>query len=418
MATALSLAAAEASTPSRRRRLGTAAGVTVLALVVYAVSAIVLGRVATPESAYFDRLAESFLHGRLYLVAPPSNHDLTRYHGQWYVPFPPLPALLMLPWVAGLGVNGFNTVAFAVVVGAVNVGLAYLLLAALRRRGWIALGERDRLWLTALWGVGSVHWYMSTQGTVWFVSQICTATFMLLSAYLAVTRRGALWVGLALMAAMWARPLVVLVFPLLAVLGTLETDRVWDPRRALRWSLIAGIPLALGALALLGYNAARFDDPFDFGYLTENVSREVAGDLKKYGQFNLHYLANNLRIMFLAGPVWDDEIRQIVPVVDGMSLWWTTPAIVLAFRARAPRVLSGAAALSVVLLAIPLALYYNTGWWQFGYRFSLDFMTPLLALIAMGAGRKLGWFQRLLIVIGIAVNAWGTWWFLNPVYFG
>lgn len=71
-------------------------------------------------------------------------------------------------------------------------------------------------------------------------------------------------------------------------------------------------------------------------------------------------------------------------MVEGISLLLTTPAILIALWARRPRPLVVAAALSVLLLAVPLVLYYNTGWWQFGYRFSLDFMTPLFVLIAMG----------------------------------
>ncbi len=44
-------------------------------------------------------------------------------------------------------------------------------------------------------------------------------------------------------------------------------------------------------------------------------------------------------------------------------------------------------------------------------------MTPLFVLIAIGAGARAGWLWRLLIGVGIGMNAWGTWWFLNPVYF-
>ncbi len=397
--------------------MGTALAIFLGALAIYWASASLLGRTASPDEAYFDRLADSFLHGRMDLVAPPTNHDLTQHNGRWYVPFPPLPALLLLPWVAAQGVAAVNTVFFATMLGAANVALAYLLLAALAQRGLVGLGQGDRLWLTALWGIGSVHWYMSTLGSVWFVSQISTVTFMLLAAVLAATRRGPVWVGLALAAAMWARPLVALVFPFLAVLSTLEANEGWRLRRALRWGTLAAIPVILGALALLAYNAARFGDPFDFGYLTQNVAREVLADLRKYGQFNLHYAPHNLWVMFLAGPIWDVKHWAMVPIVDGMSLWLTTPAIWVAFRARQPRPLVLATALSVVLLAIPLVLYYNTGWWQFGYRFSLDFMTPLFVLIALGAGERLGWLWRLLIAVGIGMNAWGVWWFLNPIFF-
>ncbi|MCB0089142.1 MAG: hypothetical protein KDE54_14625 [Caldilineaceae bacterium] len=68
--------------------------------------------------------------------------------------------------------------------------------------------------------------------------------------------------------------------------------------------------------------------------------------------------------------------------------------------------------MSFVLLAIPLVLYYNTGWWQFGYRFSLDFMVPVMVLLAIGAGRRVSWLMQGLIIVGVAVNAWGiTWWY-------
>ena len=63
---------------------------------------------------------------------------------------------------------------------------------------------------------------------------------------------------------------------------------------------------------------------------------------------------------------------------------------------------------------MPLLTYYNTGSSQFGYRFSLDLMTPALVLVAMGAGERVGLPLKLLILFGIVVNAWGVWWFLNP----
>ena len=69
----------------------------VLALTAYWGTALVFGNQATPDVAYFNILADAFLHGRTYLVAPPATHDLTAFQGRWYVPFPPLPALLMLP---------------------------------------------------------------------------------------------------------------------------------------------------------------------------------------------------------------------------------------------------------------------------------------------------------------------------------
>ena len=60
---------------------------------------------------------------------------------------------------------------------------------------------------------------------------------------------------------------------------------------------------------------------------------------------------------------------------------------------------------------IPLLLYYNTGWWQFGYRFSLDFMVPVMVLLALAAGKGLSANFRLLISLGVLGNLYGVlWW--------
>src|SRR5262249_5656786 len=100
----------------------------VCALFTYAASAYVVGRTRTPAGAQFDQLAESFLHGHLYLPTPRSTADLTEYLGHWYVAFPPLPAILLMPWVAIAGIKHTNTVMFIIGVGATNVMLVFLLL--------------------------------------------------------------------------------------------------------------------------------------------------------------------------------------------------------------------------------------------------------------------------------------------------
>lgn len=89
--------------------------------------------------------------------------------------------------------------------------------------------------------------------------------------------------------------------------------------------------------------------------------------------------------MWLAGPQWDAEIGFWKPDPEGMSLLFTTPALIYLGRARWLSPLMVGAWVALGLLLIPLLLYYNTGWWQFGYRFSLDFMVPVLVLLAIAA---------------------------------
>ena len=91
-------------------------GIGLAAFAAYWLPPLLFGAAQTPNFAYFNYLADAFLHGRLYLLRPPDTHDLTSYAGRWYVPFPPTPALMMLPWVALFGLGQFNTVLFAALV--------------------------------------------------------------------------------------------------------------------------------------------------------------------------------------------------------------------------------------------------------------------------------------------------------------
>jgi hypothetical protein len=63
--------------------------------------------------------------------------------------------------------------------------------------------------------------------------------------------------------------------------------------------------------------------------------------------------------------------------------------------------------LTVAAVALPSLLYQNSGWFQFGYRFSLDYMVFLIALIAIG-GRPIARLGKALIIAGIVVNLFGA----------
>ena len=378
---------------------------------------MLLERTETSKLAYFNDLAQSFLHGHLD-VSPPVTGDLTLFQGKWYVPFPPLPTLLLLPWVLFVGLQGTNVALFLVLMGALNVSLACLLLDGLSRRGWSRLDPSSNLWLTALFGVGCVHWYMTTIGTVWFISQVCTLTFLLLAAWLAVVQDGALMPGLALALAMLGRPNVAFMFPLLIGIQLQRRPAAW--KETLRWGSLCALPPMIASCLLLDYNLIRFGNPLDFGYLHESVQDSLAPLLQQYGQFNLHYLRRNLQIMFLGLPEWDPGIGKLFPTNNGISLLLTTPALIYLVRpwwkSEKRSWLAAGAWAALILLIIPLVTYYNTGFAQFGYRFSLDFMTPVLVLLALAAEGRVSWKLRFLIAVGILVNAWGTWSFANPRY--
>ena len=385
-----------------------------LTVATYGLSAIMVDHTRTPDSAYFDHLADAFLHGHVYLLDPPTTKDLTHFNGKWYVPFLPLPALLILPWVAMAGISHTNTVIFGSIMGAMNTALVFLLLQSLSKRGWSKLSLPRDLGFTLLFGFGCVHWYIAIQGSVWFLSQTCTVSFILLSLWTAVEYGSPGLAGIALGVALFGRPNVIFVYPLLLAIGIqslIETNRSWHG--IVRWVIFSSIPLTISVLLILGYNYLRFQNVFDFGYLTENVDPTLASDLHRYGQFSIHYLPHNLWAMVLAGPDWDRGQNLIVANRDGMSIFLTTPAMIYIFQTFKKSWLTIGGWLALILLLIPLLTYYNTGWWQFGYRFSLDFMPVVIVLLALHVTERLTLKIWILIFLGVIINALGVWWFAH-----
>ena len=60
----------------------------------------------------------------------------------------------------------------------------------------------------------------------------------------------------------------------------------------------------------------------------------------------------------------------------------------------------------MLAVAVPIFLYQNSGWVQFGFRFSLDYTPWLLLLIPLGGWT---WKKPLPLVLGLLSVAAGFW---------
>jgi hypothetical protein len=389
------------------------------ALLLYGLTPLLGGNFHHQELAYFSQLAEAALHGQLYLPNPDGTHDLILYQGRWYVPFPPGPALLLLPFVAVWGV-GFNEVLLSVAVGALNVVLMHRLLRALAARGLSRLELRGQLWLTALFAAGTAHWYAAPTGTVSFLAHICAVTGLTAALWLATEQRSPWLVGLAMAWALLCRPTLILATPaVLALLLTPSGDArqpVTEGGRTAGRTAGAGAifaaPLALAIGLLLAYNAARFGSPLEFGYgWAQTQAPHLAERLATWGQFSPHYLAENLRVALLGLPLLRPRPPFIWPDPNGMSVLLVTPVFFWLVHARQRNWVVAASWLSLALVSVPLLLYYNTGWVQFGYRFSLDILPLAFLLLAIGL-QRITPLVKAAIVLAWLINLWGVvWWF-------
>jgi hypothetical protein len=378
----------------------------VVFLAIYGLTAgVSLGRHSL--APHFVYLAESFLHGHLDLVhVPDPPYDLTSFEGRWYVSFPPLPALLMLPLVAVRGL-AVSDIAFSVAVGALSVSLFYVLLARLKIGDW-----GSGLWLCVLLGLGTPLWYCAALGSVWYTAHVVAVTCLCLYALEVVGRNRPVWAGLWLGLGFLARVPVLLAFPLSLVPG-LQKARY--RREGARILLLFALGTAPALLGQAGYNWARFGNPLEFGYRWMNSPGPLLERQATWGQFSLHFLPENLYTLLVRPPLVSVAPLRVTPDPWGMGLLLTCPALLLGLRGTLVEVgrvrsLRLGSWLTVALVAVPSLLYFNTGSYQFGYRFALDWLPLGVLLVALGTDGRLRRWGKVLVVVSVLMHLWGVLW--------
>jgi uncharacterized membrane protein len=406
-----------------------------------------------PENWYFQDVLE---------VVDPDGTPT----GRALIPFPPLPAVVLLPFVAVWGL-ATNAQLIATLIGGLDVALAWWVL------GRLGLGTAARLVTTVFFGLGTVLWYAAMLGTTWYLAHLVASACTLLAIGVALTadRRAVvaartalgdpasgegfgavrpvdliLTPGRVLARAVPLDPRAVAAGALLGLAATARLPVAFGlpflllvgggggwPRRAV--STLMGMSLPI--LTLVTYNVATTGHLFHPGY--EALYRqEVAFYPLLYPYLEYHadwgiedprYLPQNLRLMLVAPPeilppcpdpaatrgLFDPDCPWLRPRDDGMGLLFVSPAWLLgaaALRGYGRSRLVTGAVLAVVSIALVNLMHFSQGWVQFGYRFSNDFAPFLLLLTGLGIER-LGARRRLVLgLVGwsILVNAWGVVW--------
>ena len=394
--------------------------------------------------------AENWLAGRCWLQngAQYTWLELAVYHGRYYLSFPPVPSVLMLPLTAACGgAAGVPSNAVALLVGLTSAAGVYTLAAR-----WGAAPERCVFW-AALVCMGSNFWWMSTSGGVWFLAQTLNLCLVVWGLVLARGAGTAAHTGAALLLALavGCRPFSILLLAgwlaLLLARGVRGADvpaagkkggfaadatavgkkggfgadatavgkkggfaagapavgkktgaaggrhgAAGQGRGARRWPgadfwLPFAAALAVG-LALAAYNVVRFGDPLEFGhrYLPEFQQAE-------YGQFSVHYFWGNLCQQF--SPVTLTAGLDLrFSLFNGFLFFVANPIFLLCGIQLVRRAARGALTRRDAVLgagfALSLAalcLHKTMGGWQFGARYTVD-LIPYALLGSLCAAHR------------------------------
>jgi hypothetical protein len=414
---------------ARSRRLIIAGGIYLVCGIVFA---LVAGHdriaVHTPFNHY-AHLANAWLHGRQDLVNGPPGYaggnDFAQFQGKTYISFPPFPALLMLPFVAIAGSpENFQDGQFIVWLAGVGPAVLFLVLEKLRRTERSERSEKQNVLLAFLFAFGTVYFFTAVEGTVWFAAHVvgvaCAAFYILF----ALDAERPFLAGLAIACAWTSRPAMSAMATLfifeairvackdgLATEGSLqdrieETWRRVDKKIFARMCVMFGIPILISVAIASWMNESRFGNPSPLAFGHEYLSVAWHNRIQKWGLAGYHYLPKNLGVMLSELPWRPPHGSAGAPFVQinehGLALWFTTPLFLWLIYPKKRGFLHDIVLIAALAPMLIDLCYQNSGWRQFGYRFSNDYSLLFFVLLAIG--------NRPMKTIFMIAGAWGVAW--------
>ncbi len=350
----------------------------------------------------YTRQALAWRQGQMYLPENVPWLELAVYEGRYWVSFPPVPSLFMLPLTFVFGINTpDNLVMLALVL--LSVTAVYL---TLRKRGY---GKNASAFISTGVVLGCNLFNLSMEGAVWYMAQSFAFCLCMFSILALLKRRFGL--ALALVAlALGCRPFSVLLVLPIAYLYFAERlkDRSVRPLKRAQNLVKTLLPALIIGLALMLYNYVRFKNPFEFGhsYLPEFNRGEL--------QFSTSFIGRNLKgLMQLVG--FDGEARLTYTIFNGFCPLLANPIFILLFieigicffrREWSPMKLI---TLSALILNFFFLLCHRTfGGFQFGARYTVDLIPCTLIFFLLLPKRKLTPWRRFILCFGIIFNLYGA----------
>jgi hypothetical protein len=364
---------------------------------------VVAGLGLLTDYDYYGRLAQALLEGHWWVTeAPPWLNELVPCGVErWCAVYPPLPAILAMPFATVLS-PALAQVLVSRIAGGASMGILYLALRAFGAPRLVAITG------SLLSALGTTLLFSSVDGRAWYAAHAVAMPF-LSAAFLFAARGERAWlVGALIGLAALARLPVAAAAPALALLLARRAGTPYP--RALGGVVLGGVPFAL---AYVGYNVLRWDSVFDTGY----VQLTQDDYFFTRGLFSPFYLPRHLYAILLEPPdLVEGTPFFLRPRGVGMALFLTTPALLWLFaglRGLRRDVGSAAVALAALLALVPDIFHGTVGFQQFGYRFSIDAQPFLVALALAGdAHGATGWRSRptwlfiAVVILSIAINVY------------
>jgi len=220
-----------------------------LLIALVALLVFLLSKGAPVGQNHFVYLADAFLHGKLGVSGGGTSlAEIVPFNGNYFVVYPPMPAVLLIPFVALFGTN-FDQGLMSVFLACLAVAATWLMLKKTGANG------NKALWLTALFGFGTCFWFTAAVGSAWYIEHVSAVLFLTLAIILALYKKSPFLTGLLLGFAFLSRLPVILSFPFFLLL-IYEQNSGWKPRLKQAAYFAVGLGIIVGIYEL--YNLGRW----------------------------------------------------------------------------------------------------------------------------------------------------------------
>lgn len=362
----------------------------------------------TPYQQFSDQ-AWSFLHRRLDI--PPQPLDTAVVNGKFYWTEGPFPSVILMPFQLLLGPNFRQHMMQALLI--IVIAVLLYRLARLKK-----FSQESSIFLTVAFSLGSSAVWPLMVPAVWFYGQVVTIALLLGVLYERETRQRFWLLGL-LLAGLWATrpPAGFIIFPIIFFAFIKYRQLKLTPLKLVGFFT----PLVATASLLLWFNYARFGNIFDNGYWMNNIGLPLR-PLRLFGLFSLSHIPMNIYWYFLSSyeAVTDGTAHIIFPYIKyspwGLSFFLVAPFFLYAVTSiRERNAKTRTLWLTIAATLLLDITYSNTGYYQFGARYTVDFL-PILYLLLLESLNPpdLTQIQKGIIIVSSWLNMYLL---MGPLYF-
>src|SRR3989344_2034138 len=343
------------------------------------------------NEGHFSQLANSFLEGKTYFLEEPEGGwiDTTpsRDHNFW--PAGPFPIILLTPFVFIF--KFFKLFFYQGYLQPLLVIIVFWFCFKVAKS--YKYSDNDAGFLAYAFCFSTVFINVALWPAAWGFSQVVAVLILWLIIFGFIKKTSYWLMGILVGLAIATR------FASFGVIILILADIFWFSKKNINVKLKQSLSFITTLIFLISliclYNYVRFGNILDNGYAGQILTNENLEKARSYGLFSLIHIPGNLYYFLLSTPlpVIKDSISHVLtfPFIRanpwGMSILVTSPYFIYLFFLGYKDKLSKILILTIIVISIPIFLYYGIGFRQFGYRYSLDFL-PILFFLLMRNYRK------------------------------